>query len=179
MENATFLLWSTQGELNWPETRCLEFRSLAMESKCYESYRGQTRFSYRFYSCGSRGRILKQVDFTLFQMQPIVAYNVSFGDVDENTGEIDTGVVSNNADRDQVLLTVATIITRFCRRNPQVYVVARGNSPARNRLYRMMISKRLDEIQKRCEIYGILGSKTVAFQKNVNYTAFAVKTLGI
>ncbi len=46
-------------------------------------------------------------------------------------------------------------------------------------LYRMMISKQLDEIQRRCEIYGILGSKTVAFQKNVNYPAFAVKTLGI
>ena len=80
--------------------------------------------------------------------------------------------------RNKVLLTVATIIMRFCTRYPQVYVFARGNSAARNRLYQMMISNRLDEIQKHCKIYGILGSETVAFQKNVNYNAFLMKALG-
>ena len=148
-----------------------------MESQFYESYPGRARFSYRFYSNGLRGRILKEVKFILVQMQPEVMYNASFGDVDENTGEVDTYVVSDNGDRNKVLLTVARIMLRFCCRYPQVYVLAKGNSPARNRLYQMMISNRLYEIQKRCEIYGLLGTESVSFQKNVNYDAFLMKTL--
>ncbi|SHH63751.1 hypothetical protein SAMN04488109_4759 [Chryseolinea serpens] len=149
-----------------------------MESQVYECYPGQERFSYMFYSHGPRGRILKKVNFILGKMQSAVVYNVSFGDVNGHTGKMDTDVVSDNADKNKVLLTVARIIMRFCRRYPQAYVFAQGSSAARNRLYQMMISSRLDEIQKQCKIYGILGSEIVAFQKNVNYDAFLMKAIG-
>jgi hypothetical protein len=112
----------------------------------------------------------------MVQASPPV-FNVTLGDVKSETGEVDTLVISDNGDRDKILRTVAESITLFCRRYPQVYVLVSGNSPARNRLYRMIISNRIDEIRQYCEIYGMIGLRGYPFRADQNYNGFLAKGL--
>lgn len=146
-----------------------------MDLQSYEPHLTRDHLCYTFTSKGSRGEIQKLVKFKLLQTQPVVVYNVAFGDVSKSEIGFDEDVISNNGDRDKVLRTVASIVILFCRRHPQVYVAAKGRSASRNRLYQMMISNRLAEIEGRYEIFGTLGSDTVAFRKNINYDGFLVK----
>jgi hypothetical protein len=149
-----------------------------MDLQSYESHLSTDHLRYTFISKGPRGEIQKVVKFRLFQTQPVVVYNVAFGDANKSEIGFDEDVISDNGDRDKVLQTVANIVILFCRRHPQVYVAAKGSSAARNRLYQMMISKRLAEIEDRCEIFGILGSDTVPFRKNINYAGFLIRKKG-
>lgn len=151
------------------------FYPLAMDLKSYEPHLTSDHLCYTFSSKGPRGEIQKVVKFRLFQTQPVVVYNVSLGDVNKNEIGFDEDVISDNGDRDKVLRTVANIVALFCHRHPRAYVVARGSSAARNRLYQIMISNRLAEIEDRYEILGILGSEIVACQKNINYEGFLVR----
>lgn len=105
----------------------------------------------------------------------MVVYNVAFGDVNKSEIGFNEDVVSNNGDRDKILRTVAGVVALFCRRHPQAYVSARESSASRNRLYQMMISNRLVEIEEGYEIFGTLGSDIVVFRKNINYDGFLVK----
>ncbi|AYB33323.1 DUF6934 family protein [Chryseolinea soli] len=146
-----------------------------MDLKSYESHLTSNHLCYTFTSKGPRGEIQKVVKFKLIHTQPIVVYNLAFGDANDSELGFDEDVISDNGDRVKVLQTVANIAILFCRRYPQVYVMAKGRSAARNRLYQMMISNRLAEIEDRCEIFGILGSAALAFRKNVNYEGFLVK----
>lgn len=132
---------------------------------------------YTFYSDGPRGRILKVIQFKLYQAHPDVIFNISLGDLDESTNEIDNNVISDNGDALKILRTVAESIIRFCRRYPQCWVLIRGNTPARNRLYRMRIVDRLGEIEKRCKIYGVIGANVVDFCKDEAYNGFLVKAV--
>lgn len=151
------------------------FLPLAMDLQVYESRLSNNHLCYTFWSKGPRGEILKMVRFKLIQTQPWVVYNVAFGDFDESTGKLNDDVISDNRDKNKVLRTVAKIIALFCSRHPQVCVAAEGSSAARNRLYQMMISNRLEEINERWEIFGILGNEVVTFRKNINYDGFLVK----
>ena len=151
------------------------FLSLAMDLQSYEPHLSRDHLCYTFISKGVRGEIQKVVKFRLIQTRPMVVYNVAFGDFNKSEIGFNENVISNNGDADKVLQTVARIVMLFCRRHPQVYVMAKGSSAARNRLYQMMISNRLAEIEDRCEILGILGPDTVAFRKNINYEGFLVR----
>jgi len=146
-----------------------------MNLESYEPHLTSNHLCYTFNSHGPRGEIQKVVTFRLFQTQPVVVYNVTLGDVNKSEIGFDEDAISDNGDRDKVLQTVANIVALFCRRHPQAYVVAKGNSAARNRLYQIMISNRLAEIEDSYEILGILGPDAVAFQKNINYEGFLVR----
>jgi len=132
---------------------------------------------YSFHSIGPRGKIIKVIRLRLHQTEPNVIFNMSLGDFDERTNEINTDVISDNGDRDMILKTTAHAILRFCHRYPQSYVLLRGNTAIRNRLYRMSISNRLDEIKKRCLIYGLMGTEVSIFLRGRDYDGFLVKAI--
>jgi hypothetical protein len=136
----------------------------------------RSRLQYTFYSEGRRGKILKVIRFVMVQTLPVV-FNVSLGDVNSKTGELSAEAISDNGDRDRILRTVAESIILFCRRYPQVYVFVGGNSLVRNRLYRMIISNRIEEIRERCEVFGVIGFRAYPFRKNQDYNGFLVKGL--
>ncbi|SHG56819.1 hypothetical protein SAMN04488109_0865 [Chryseolinea serpens] len=147
-----------------------------MDLPYYSLRSARSRLWCTFYSEGPRGRILKAIRFVMVQASPAV-FNVTLGDVKIEFGEVDTLVVSNNGDRDKILRTVAESIILFCRRYPQAYVLVSGNSPVRNRLYRMIISNRINEIRQYCEIYGMIGLRGYPFRESQNYNGFLVKGL--
>jgi len=131
--------------------------------------------NYRFYSEGHKGRILKSIGYEPLCFRSFKAFNLTLGDVDERTGRVRCNVVSDNGDRDKVLRTVGESVIILCRRHRDAYVMATGSSPARNRLYRMMISKHLEEIEQRFLILGLLGWEMELFRNDRNYDGFMVK----
>ncbi|MBL0739820.1 DUF6934 family protein [Chryseolinea lacunae] len=145
-----------------------------MEMPHYPMVVSEDRLTYEFFSDGPKGKILKSIWYEPLQTFSLV-FNLALGDVDNDMGDIRCDVVSNNNDRDKVLRTVAESVIVLCRFYPSAYVVFQGNSPARTRLYRMMLSKHLSEIRQRFWVFGILRDRTEPFRKNKNYRSFMVK----
>jgi len=127
---------------------------------------------YEFYSEGPNGRIKKMITFTVAQEKPVLIYNLAFGDVNEQTGDINDVVISNNEDRDKVLATVANSINDFCNQYGNHLIFAQGSDAVRTRLYQMSISRNLKEINEEFEIRGLTSNGWEAFRKNTNYNAF-------
>lgn len=102
-------------------------------------------------------------------------YNIGFGDKNIETGEIDDTIISNNGDSDNVLATVVATLFAFIDKHKQAMVYATGSTKSRTRLYRMGITKYLDEIKEDFEIFGELENGWKEFQIDVEYEAFLVK----
>ena len=131
---------------------------------------------YEFYSEGPKGRISKIVTFSLVPNTNPPIYNLAFGDLNPDTGELDDMVISNNQDMNIVLATVANTITEFCNHHGNHYIYAKGSTASRTRLYQMGITRLWEEISMDFEVYGLKDSNWQEFEPNsYNYDAFLVK----
>ncbi len=90
---------------------------------------------FEFTSEGTKGEIHKIVQFTETNLKDF--YNLGFGDKDHETGEIDDKVITNNGDRQKVLVTVASTVYAFTDKHPNAWIYATGSNLARTRLYRI------------------------------------------
>ncbi|MCX6317581.1 MAG: hypothetical protein NTW29_09840 [Bacteroidetes bacterium] len=124
---------------------------------------------FEFNSIGPKGQIRKVIRFTRISGQ---VFNVGFGDLDNETGEIYDSTVSNNNDSRKVLITVAAAIISFSDHYPDHWIFAKGSSRSRTRLYRIGITNYLEYIKKDFEIYGLYHDKWVLFERDHNYEAF-------
>ena len=131
---------------------------------------------YDFFSEGPKGRIRKMVRYNWMDTEELSGrvYNLSFGDVDETLNSMDDKAVSNNLDKEKILRTVADTIIEFTKDRPNMLVFAQGNTPARNRLYQMMINSSWKEIVSQFVVLGFLDDQWLQFQKGVNYEAFLI-----
>jgi len=100
---------------------------------------------------------------------------LGFGDEQEDTGELDGWVVTNNEDRDKVLATVAKTVVEFSNHCGKHYIYIKGSTSVRTRLYQIGISVFMEEISMDFDVYGSQGGVFYKFQKNVNYDAFLIK----
>ena len=100
---------------------------------------------------------------------------MGFGDTNAETGEIDDNVISNNGDSEKVLATVVATLYAFTDTHKNALVYATGNTKSRTRLYRMGITKYLEEVQQDFEIFGELGEEWEESRKDIDYEAFLVK----
>jgi hypothetical protein len=141
----------------------------------------KTRFNgakteFEFLSEGPKGSILKGILFSKMQVKGIKnLYNLEFGDKDRDSGEIDSHIVTDNQDRDKVLVTVAHALFAFFQKHPKANVLFAGSTAARTRLYRMAISKYYDEIALNFEIKGLLENQLEIFKRNTHYLAFIIR----
>lgn len=69
---------------------------------------------------------------------------------------------------------VATLFA-FIDAHPDAMVYVSGSTPSRTRLYRMGITKYVDEIKERFDLYGQKGEDWEVFQKSVEYEAFIIQ----
>ena len=113
------------------------------------------------------------VQYTLTNYKNL--YNLGFGDKNIDTGEMDDMVISNNGDGEKVLATVVATLYAFTEKYKNAIVYAKGSTKSRTRLYKIGITKYLDEVKEDFEIYGQLDEKWEKFQKNRNYQAFLTK----
>ncbi len=102
-------------------------------------------------------------------------YNLAFGDKNPQTGEIEDKVISNNGDSEKVLATIVATLYAFTDKYPNVWVYATGSTKARTRLYRMGITKFLNQVKKDFEIYGELEDDWDKFKVGIEYDGFLVK----
>ena len=100
-----------------------------------------TKTQFEFISKGPKGSILKCVIFSKMKIKGYKnLYNLEFGDKRDNSDEIDDLVISDNQDRDIVLVTVANAILNFFEKHPKSQVFFQGSTPSRTRLYQIAIS---------------------------------------
>lgn len=129
--------------------------------------------TFEFVSQGNKGLIHKLVKYQPTNLKDV--YNIAFGDKDTETGEIDDTAISNNGDSEKVLATVVATVYAFTDKYPNSYVYATGSTKARTCLYRMGISKFLQEVTDDFEIYGEINDSWEEFQLNVDYEGFLVR----
>jgi glycerate kinase len=81
-------------------------------------------------------------------------YNLAFGDILDDSSEINDLSITDNQDRDKILATVVSTVYEFTKRNPKAKIFIAGSTDARNRLYRMAIDKYFDELSETFDIKG-------------------------
>lgn len=125
---------------------------------------------YEFTSQGTNGIISKLVIYSETHLHNF--YNLGFGDKDENTGNIDDAIITNNGDSEKVLATVAATLFIFTDKFPGAMVFASGSTKARTRLYRMGIVNNLEIIATDFEVFGLKGDEWESFKSGQDYDAF-------
>lgn len=138
------------------------------------SLKAESNFTvFEFISEGFRGTIRKLIQFQ--ETNEPNLFNIAFGDKDENTGEIDDLVVSNNGDIEKELATVVAALYAFCEKYPEAFIYATGSTNSRTRLYRMGITKFLDELNADFYLYGQIGDDFYNFEIDQHYVGFLVQ----
>jgi hypothetical protein len=111
---------------------------------------------YIFFSKGVKGVIAKSVKFQKIGKD---LFNLSFGDVDPETRIVNEKVISNNGDRQKVLVTVAKVVLDYLEFNPHAAVIATGNTASRTRLYQMNICFCYRDVNHLFEIKGFKNNR--------------------
>lgn len=145
-----------------------------MDQPDYEIQRSLHDEVYSFVSEAKKGRIKKRVQFDLMQAG---MYNLGFGDWEDGDSGFDDFAVTDNGDIETVLSTVIRIAIEFLSQNPSITVHLTGSTPARTRLYRIIISNRYDAIRSDFSVWGYFNGRFHPFEKNVNYEAFLISKL--
>ena len=66
---------------------------------------------------------------------------------------------------EMVMATVIQIVLRFFEKYPSKMVYIEGSTPERTRLYRIIMSRELLEIEKVFTVYGLIGNNPELFVK--------------
>lgn len=140
----------------------------------YQLKAGENLTTYEFLSEGSKGRIVKLIQFTTTNYHDV--FNLAFGDKNGLTGQIDDKVISNNGDSEMVLATVVSALYVFTSKYPDAWIYVTGSTKSRTRLYRMGITKYLEAAKTDFQIFGQVGNTWLEFEKDVAYESFLVKS---
>jgi len=145
-----------------------------MFSERYEYNSSKPYRQYDFYSEGPNGKIRKVVLYRfLRRMDRIDYYNLGFGDYDEGKKQVSDLSVSDNKDRDKILVTVAMTAVEFTSYYKGCKIVFEGSTPARTRLYQMGIAKHYGRINELFDIQGLTDQDGwKPFRIGDNYIAF-------
>ena len=143
-----------------------------MNKERYQVISKSNHLDFEFESEGPRGRIKKAIIYRPHNVDGITYFNLGFGNWNDDTKEIDDKAISNNLDRDKILVTVAVSVLEFTKGFPDMPVFIEGSTPARTRLYQMGISANMSEIETVLKVYGRQDGEWKPFRKNVNYDAF-------
>ncbi|MFY0673898.1 MAG: hypothetical protein JXQ87_10855 [Bacteroidia bacterium] len=139
----------------------------------YEIKSGEKLEVFEFVSVGTRGRITKMIQYSSTNYKDL--YNLGFGDKNLETGEIDDLAISNNGDSEKVLATVVATIYAFTDKHPEAMVYATGSTKSRTRLYRMGISKYIDDVKTDFDIFGETESGWEDFEIDTEYLGFLIR----
>ena len=128
---------------------------------------------FEFVSIGPKGKVTKVVKYSEINIKGF--YNLGFGDKDPETGFISDLTVTDNADSNKVLATVAATLNAFLEIYPTATVIATGSTEARTRLYRIGITNNLTDIENSYFIFGLTEKGWEKFKKGIKYAAFLVQ----
>lgn len=152
-----------------------------MDYPKYELWANTDLSLFRFLSDGIQGAVEKAVFFRP-TANPSVYY-LCFGDIVISQGgamRVDDHAVTNNGDPNKILATVAAAVYKFMAWHPGKFLLFKGSSPSRTRLYRRAISLNFDEISGTFDIFGLVIDSTQTlqqhdFDKDAAVYAFLIK----
>lgn len=119
-----------------------------MANDKYSYNRVPDEYYYEFYSEGPKDKIKKIVRYSLIQKALHTIYNLEFGDLDEQTQEVNDRIKTNNADHQKVLATVADTVMDFLNQHPKATIFAQGSTASRTKLYQINILEVISQILK-------------------------------
>lgn len=143
-----------------------------MMQERYEIKGGESLMVFEFVSEGPKGKINKMIRYEEIEVNNL--FNLSFGDKSELTGDIDDMAISNNNDTVKILNTVVSTVYTITDMHPDAWIHAAGSTPSRTRLYRMGLTKYLDQAEKDFILYGQKDGEWEIFVKDRNYEGFLV-----
>jgi hypothetical protein len=129
--------------------------------------------SFRFVSEGPKGNIRKLIIFQPTELSNV--FNLAFGDEVGVAGDLDDVVVSGNGDSEKVLATVVSALYVFFEKYPNASILAVGSTSARNRLYRMGITKFFELIIQDFYLFGLVGEEFYDFKLDKSYSGYLVQ----
>lgn len=136
----------------------------------------ESHAKFEFESTGPNGVIKKVIEYyeigKLSDETPV--FNLGFGDWDNVLQTVGDLTISNNADRDKVLATVASSVLDVTNHFGNVAIYAKGSTPARTRLYQMGINANIKEIETIFDIIGLTALGWEKLRQGTNYTEFLV-----
>ncbi|WP_375418284.1 DUF6934 family protein [uncultured Hymenobacter sp.] len=101
-------------------------------------------------------------------------YSLSLADVNEY-GQPDFLSVSNNGDLEQIMATVAQTMLAFFAEHPTATVAFTGSTPARTRLYQVVLAREVRAASTNFIILGLHGTDLEPFVPNRTYDGFVVR----
>lgn len=144
-----------------------------MNEPTYPLVISNNALAYRFDSISDQLIIHKAIEFSPFPSNAIF-YNLALLDIEEG-GTANDLAVSNNQDMNRVIATVFKAILLFFEKYPNKLVYFKGSDETglRTRLYRVLISRELEKVNKMFAVYGQLTEDTYEeFIPNRPYIAF-------
>ena len=133
---------------------------------------------FTFISQGRHGDLVKIVSFE--EMEELTnVFNLALGTILPG-GEIDFVTVTNNGDRNKILVTVADIVLRFIEKHPGKNVYITGSDNRRTILYQRAIAYGYDDLIDVFKIYrdistGLRRNESEPFDKTKSYAGFLVE----
>ncbi len=146
-----------------------------MEEKYYPFERPISEVRYNFKSVSNEKEVSKRIIFTTSDYQNF--YNLALVDVFED-GSISDITETRNKDMITVLATVIKIIEEFLNQYPETFIIFQGSDERRQRLYRLIISREMPNIQKKFIVLGGFdGFQPKPFQINQEYDYFIISKI--
>lgn len=146
-----------------------------MKEESYPFHLVEVKTTYEFESKSEIKTIQKLIEFSLFD-PGTQTFNVALVDVLPD-GTVSDRVISNNSDMPKVLSTVFKAIYTFLLQNIRAKVFIGGSTPSRTRLYQMVISKFLPDIEQTFTVLGYTEDSVEYFKKNKNYASFLISLI--
>ena len=140
----------------------------------YKLTTGISSSIFEFTSQGPKGEIPKIIIFSKLPRNNM--FNLAFGDIDLQTDVFNDRTVSGNLDSEKVLATIVNALFLFFDENPNAFIYAKGSTKSRTRLYRMGISKYIQEIEDDFQVFGERNDIWEEFKPNIDYNSFVIKS---
>lgn len=133
-----------------------------MNHPCYQPNVSSDYTTYEFDSVGKNG-----ICTHLIKYSPIPEldgfYNLGFGKkLDDHN--IDDQYINDNGDRDLILATVVKSVYAFSEQYANQYIIFRGSTESRTRLYRMLLNIYFNSLSKDFYIWGIVNNTRIPFE---------------
>jgi isocitrate dehydrogenase kinase/phosphatase len=143
-----------------------------MDEPIYPYKKSFDILTFEFESEGPNGKSKKKIVYSSLENTGDI-YSLSLFEVLED-GTLDVYFESKNKDLKKIMATVLRTLMDFFNRYPNKKVAFTGSTPQRLRLYRVVISKLLEEINI-FKVEGILEDRSiVSYMPNTHYVAYIV-----
>ena len=143
-----------------------------MDFPSYFVHINESYSTYTFESIGKKGVVQKTITFSSTDKPGY--YNLGLGDINTETGKVEDSVVTDNGDTAKIMATVYEAVRLYSHRYPDRAIFIAGNSPSRNRLYRIAINHSILDIIEEFSVYGFKSDHWELFKPVEQYEYFLV-----